>query len=131
LARHPRIDVTGFEADIGTRYTADTIAWLNRRCPGARFVWIMGADNLAGFHRWRNWRDICRMAAIAVIDRPGSTLRATRSPAGVYLSNFRAREHDAARLAEARRPAFVFLHGPRSDLSSTSLREARKVAATM
>ncbi len=58
LARHPRIDVTGLEAVIKTRYTYDTLTWLISRCPGVRFVWLMGADNLRSFHRWQNWRGI-------------------------------------------------------------------------
>ncbi len=127
LANHPRIDVTGFEAEIGARYTSDTIAWLKNRCPATRFVWIMGADNLAGFHRWNNWRDIAEMVPIAVIDRPASTLRATHGRAGQFLSGFRLREHEARGLADRPPPAFVFLHGPRSDLSSTGLRQAREL----
>ena len=127
VACHPRIDVTGFEAEIGARYTSDTIAWLKNRCPATRFVWIMGADNLAGFHRWNNWRDIADMVPIAVIDRPASTLRATHGRAGQFLSGFRLREHEARGLADRPPPAFVFLHGPRSDLSSTGLRQAREL----
>ena len=63
LASHPRIDVTGFEADIGTGYTFQTVRYLRRHCPGVRFVWIMGADNLRSFHRWQNWRGIAAMHA--------------------------------------------------------------------
>jgi nicotinate-nucleotide adenylyltransferase len=122
LANHPRIDVTGFEAEIGARYTFDTIRWLKRRCPGVEFVWIMGADNLASFHRWQRWREIANMVAIAVIDRPASTLKATHSRGGQYLSRYRLREHEARLLFSRPAPAFVFLHGPRSDLSSTLLR---------
>ena len=60
---HPRIDVTGLEAVINTRYTYDTLAFLVRRCPGVRFVWVMGADNLRSFYRWQNWRGIAVPAA--------------------------------------------------------------------
>ncbi len=56
LANHPRIVVTGLEAAIGARYTYDTVSYLKAHCPGVRFVWIMGADNLRSFHRWQNWR---------------------------------------------------------------------------
>ena len=129
LARHPRIFVTGFEAAIGTRYTHDTLAWLVRRCPGVRFVWIMGADNLAGFHRWQRWREIAALAPIAVIDRPGSTLRAANSRAGRWLAPWRVDETDGLMLARKKAPAFIFLHGPRSILSSTLLRSAGKDAA--
>ncbi|MGB3867194.1 MAG: nicotinate-nucleotide adenylyltransferase, partial [Xanthobacteraceae bacterium] len=66
VARDPRIDVTCLEAVIGTRYTIDTIRYLRRRCPGVRFVWIMGADNLAQFHRWEDWQRIASLVPIAV-----------------------------------------------------------------
>lgn len=122
LADHPAIDVTGFEAEIGTRYTHDTIQYLMRRCPGVDFVWMMGADNLAQFHRWQRWQDIARLVPIAVIDRPGSTLKALNSRAGQFLSRTRFSEHEAGLLAGAATPALVFLHGPRSDLSSSELR---------
>jgi nicotinate-nucleotide adenylyltransferase len=126
LADHPRIVVTGLEAQIGTRYTYDTVEWLTRRCPGVRFVWIMGADNLASFHRWQHWRDIAAMIPIAVIDRPGSTLKAVNSPAGAWLARHRLDETDGSLLAQARAPAFVFIHARRSDLSSTELRRRGK-----
>ncbi len=122
VARHPRIAITGIEALIGTRYTFETIAYLKRRCPGVRFVWIMGGDNLASFHHWKRWRDIAALVPIAVIDRPGSTLKALHSPAGVTLAPNRHDESDARLLPRADPPAFVFLHGPRSPLSSTALR---------
>ena len=124
LADHPRIDITGFEAEIGTRYTYDTIEYLARRCPGVDFVWMMGADNLAQFHRWQRWRDIAMLTPIAVIDRPGSTLKAAHSRAGQFLSRYRLREGDGALLPGGPTPAYLFLHGPRSELSSTELRRA-------
>ena len=126
IASHPRITVTGFEADIGTRYTWDTISWLKQRCPGVRFVWIMGADNLANFHHWRNWREIASLVSIAVIDRPGSTLKGMNAPGGAFLARRRVDESDGKLLAGAKRPGFVFLHGPRSEMSSTELRRGRK-----
>ena len=126
LARHPRIFVTGFEAGIGTRFTHDTLAWLVRRCPGVHFTWIMGADNLAGFHRWQRWRDIAALVPVAVIDRPGATLRAANSRAGHFLARHRLDESDGRLLPQRKAPAFIFLHGPRSTLSSTLLRSAGK-----
>ena len=82
LTHHPRIDVTGLEAVIKTRYTYDTISWLVARCPGVRFVWIMGADNLRSFHRWQKWRKIAELVPIVVVDRLGPSLYAAASPAG-------------------------------------------------
>ncbi|RDJ21932.1 nicotinate-nucleotide adenylyltransferase [Bosea caraganae] len=123
LAEHARIHVTGVEARLRTRYTADTLRALKLRCPGVRFVWIMGSDNLTSFHRWNEWRAIARMMPIAVIDRPGTTHRAVASPAANWLARYRLSENEAAALAGSEAPAWVFLHGKRSDLSSTYLRK--------
>jgi len=121
MAHHPRIDVTGVEAQIGTRYSFETIAWLVRRCPGVHFVWMMGADNLASFHRWRNWRGIAALVPVAVIDR-GGTARALASPAAHRLAGARLPESAAKALPLRRPPAWIFLHGIKSTLSSSSLR---------
>lgn len=124
LADHAHIHVTGIEARLRTRYTADTLRALRQRCPGVRFVWIMGSDNLKSFHRWNEWRAIARLMPIAVIDRPGSTHSAMASPAANWLSRWRISERQAAVLAAAKPPAWTFLHGRRSELSSTMLRES-------
>ena len=126
LAHHPRIDVTGLEAVIKTRYTYDTICWLKARCPGVRFVWIMGADNLRSFHRWQRWRDIARLIPIVVVDRLGPSLYAGASPAGQALRHSRIPEHALNTLADRRPPAWTFLHGLKSPLSSTALRALRR-----
>jgi nicotinate-nucleotide adenylyltransferase len=118
----PRVIVTDIEAQIGSRFTYNTLLWLNRRALGAHFVWIMGADNLRQFHLWRHWRLIADHVPIVVVDRPGSTLKAISSPAGAALAPWRVRERDATRFATMRPPALLFLHGPRSWLSSTALR---------
>lgn len=123
LADDPRIAVTGFEAAIGARYTVETLRWLRRRRPTVRFVWIMGADSLKSFHRWEAFREIAALMPIAVIDRPGFTLSATASPGARALVRSRVDESDAPLLASLEPPAWLFLHGPRSFLSSTALRE--------
>ena len=130
LVGGPRVAVTDIEAHIGARYTYDTLAWLTRRAPGVRFVWIMGADNLSQFHLWRHWRDIADLVPIAVVDRPGSTLRAMSSRAAVALRPWRVPEAEAAGFADLGPPAFLFLHGPRSELSSTVLRRSRQLEAS-
>ena len=94
MANDPRIDVTCLEAVIGTRYTVDTITYLRRRTAGLRLVWIMGADNLAQFHRWQNWRRIaCR-----------SSDRGDRPPAAKLSRHGRARRPGAGALSFAREP---------------------------
>jgi len=122
VAAHPRIHVTGIEAVLGTRFTCDTLAALLRRCPGVRFVWIMGADNLPEFHRWRNWRAIARMVPIAVVDRAAGSLAAAAAIMPQALAGARIPEFAAASLAGRRPPAWVYLHGLKSPLSSTALR---------
>ncbi|MDE3176538.1 MAG: nicotinate-nucleotide adenylyltransferase [Pseudomonadota bacterium] len=122
LVRDPRIAVTGFESEIGSRYTADTLRYLTSRAPGARFVWIMGADNLAQFHRWRDWEEIAAMVPMLVVDRPGSSAAALSSRAAQALARWRRPESDAQRLAYMAPPAWIFLHGRRSSASSTALR---------
>ena len=122
IADDPRIDVSCLESVIGTRYTADTISYLRRRVSGLRLVWIMGADNLAQFHRWQNWRRIAAAVPIAVIDRPPQSFRALASPAALALARYRVPENQAASLAEQHTPAWVFLTGMKLRLSSTGLR---------
>ncbi|MGL4635843.1 MAG: nicotinate-nucleotide adenylyltransferase [Beijerinckiaceae bacterium] len=120
-----KIAITGFEASIGTRFTLDTLRYLKRRCPAVRFVWIMGADNLVQFHRWQGWREIARLMPICVVDRPKATLKASASRAGHVLRQSRKQEHAARSIVSTRPPALVFLHGPRSNLSSSAIRHNR------
>ena len=122
VANDPRIDVSCLESVIGTRYTVDTVRYLRRRASTLRFVWIMGADNLAQFHRWQNWRDIAFEVPIAVIDRPPQSFRALASPASQALARYRLPESEAGRLADRRAPAWVFLTGMKLPMSSTGLR---------
>lgn len=124
LAPDPRVRVTAFEAAHRLRYTADMIELVRARNPGVRFVWVMGADNLAQFHRWQRWRAIANAVPIAVIDRPGSTLAFVSAPAAQALARARVDERKAGRLALMHPPAWTFIHGPRSSLSSTALRNA-------
>ena len=122
LVHDPRIKVTAFEAAHHIRYTADTLALIKARNPGVHFVWIMGADSLANFHRWQRWRQIATTFPIAVIDRPGSTLAFLSSRMAKTFDYARIDEDDAPILPRSRAPAWTFIHGPRSLLSSTAIR---------
>lgn len=124
VSADPRIKVTAFEANYHVRYTADTLALVKARNPGVDFVWVMGADNLAQFHRWQRWRSIATTFPIAVIDRPGSTLSFLSSVVAKTFDFARVDEADAPRLARMKPPAWTFIHGPRSRLSSTAIRNA-------
>lgn len=122
ITPNPRIKVTAFEAAHHIRYTADTLALVRARNPGVDFVWIMGADSLRDFHRWERWREIMMTFPIAVIDRPGATLSFLSSIVARTFDYARVDEADAPRLARMKAPAWTFIHGPRSTLSSTAIR---------
>jgi nicotinate-nucleotide adenylyltransferase len=127
VAHHPRIVVTGFEgarrgASGNDTYTIDTIRFLKRRYPSVRFVWLMGADNLASFHRWRAWETLFRLVPIAVVDRPGYRLKARASRAAQRFAFAAVDETDAPGLAGMEPPAWTLLTLPLSGLSSTGLR---------
>jgi nicotinate-nucleotide adenylyltransferase len=125
LADDPRIDVTDLEARIGTRYTYQTVSYLVKRCPQVHFVWIMGADNLRSFHRWQRWSEIAKLIPIAVVDRLGPSLYASAGIAGQALAYARLPETAARTLPLRKPPAWIYLHGLKSALSSTALRAAR------
>ncbi|MDX2306891.1 MAG: nicotinate-nucleotide adenylyltransferase [Hyphomicrobium sp.] len=122
LAPHPRMTMTGFEAELGSPYTAVTLGYLKRRFPDVLFVWVMGADNLAGFHRWQNWRAIAGLMPIAVVDRPGWRLRALAGRMALTLANARVPEARAGALPQTKPPSWTFLTARLSDQSSTALR---------
>ena len=122
LAGDPRIKVTGFEARHQVRYTADTVRLVRKRRPRLKFVWLMGADNLAEFHRWENWRDIMGLVPIAVMARPGQRISARLSPAARMFRAHKLKSREAMRIAGMMPPAWVFVNVPMSDLSSTRIR---------
>ena len=125
ITEDPRIKVTAFEAAHHIRYTADTLALVKRKNPDVNFVWLMGADGLKNFHLWQRWRKIALTFPIAVIDRPGSTLSHMSSPVAKTFDYARTDEEDAPRLARMKAPAWTFIHGPRSSLSSSAIRKGK------
>jgi nicotinate-nucleotide adenylyltransferase len=126
IARHPRIRVTAIEAALGTTFTADSLARLLPRLPGALCVWMMGADNLRNFHLWRGWQTIAASLPIAVFNRPGVTLAALSSPTARALWQSRINAEDARALPSTRPPAWVFLPSPHIAASSTAMREHQR-----
>ena len=129
----PAMVVSDFESRAGTQWTIDTLRALTARHPGVRFVWLMGSDNLASFHRWRGWTDIMRMMPVAVIARPGSELDSRTAPAaarfaaaGIIVPAARARL-----LPDLPAPAWTYLTAPLNHRSSTALRAARDAAARL
>jgi nicotinate-nucleotide adenylyltransferase len=122
VMRHPRVTVTDIEARIGTRFTAETLARLQALYPGVHFVWLMGADNLAGLHRWERWPEIAARVPMAVFARPGAGPAAQGAKAARRLARWRVAGSAAAGLARRSPPAWAFLEVPKRDISSTRLR---------
>jgi nicotinate-nucleotide adenylyltransferase len=130
MAKNSHIAVTDFEADLDSPYTASTLAFLKARTPLVRYVWVMGADNLASFQRWQRWREIFAMMPVAVVDRPGWRLKALASKAARAFADSRVPEAEARGLANRPPPAWTFLTGPLSRVSSTALRRAKRQRAS-
>jgi nicotinate-nucleotide adenylyltransferase len=124
IARRAPIRVTAIEAEIGTRYTLDTLRKLKRRYPKRRFIWLMGADNLAEFHRWRGWRMIAREMPIAVIGRPGYDDGALVSPAMAWLRRWRRWHSQELNGANRSAPALITLRFDPDERSATAIRAA-------
>jgi len=124
-ARRARIVPTAIEGQLGTRYTVETLRNLKDRYPKRQFVWLMGSDNLAQFHRWKGWRDIARLVPIAVIARPGYNAEAMTSPAMAWLRRYRV---SAASISKKRgtlhrsAPALVFMRFDPDSSSATAIR---------
>ncbi len=123
-ARRAPIRVTAIERELGTRYTVETVRKLLRRYPKRRFVWLMGADNLAQFHRWKDWRDIARAMPIAVVARPGYDAAALASPAMAWLRRYRLPATCLKNRTEWSAPALIQLRFDPDPRSATSLRQA-------
>ena len=122
--------ISDVETRMGTQWTIDTLRALVARHPGVRFVWLMGSDNLASFHRWRGWTDIMRLMPMAVIARPGSLLDSRTAPAAARFAGFRIPAQQAGLLPTLQAPAWTYLTAPLNRSSSTAIRTGKGVRAT-
>lgn len=122
LMQHPRVQVSPLEAQLGTTYSADTLSAMSQLYPKRDFVWIMGADNLAGFHKWDSWREIAATLPIAVVARPGQQRAALSSVAARSFAHARLPDRAAGTLAGRAAPAWCFVMLPMRDISSSRLR---------
>ena len=122
LVDHPRIVVSDLERHMATRYTAGVLRRMAPRYPGVRFVWVMGADNLAQLHRWEDWRWLIETLPMLVLARPGQQLAAGLSPAARAYAHLRRPAKAAPLLGRDGGPGWCLLTGPMSDQSSTAIR---------
>ena len=122
IMQHPHVHISDAEAQLGTRYTAQTLRHLRRMYPGVRFVWLMGADNLAQFHRWKDWRQIMDTVPVGVLARPGDRISARLSPAARIYRARMLKDVQSQCLAQAPVPAWCFVNVPMVAASSTAIR---------
>jgi nicotinate-nucleotide adenylyltransferase len=127
-AKGPSMVVSDAETRIGAQYTLDTLRVLKARFPRVRFIWIMGSDNLAGFHHWRGWAEIMRSTPVAVVARPDSLHKSRAGPTARRFASSRLATREAPLLAGAKAPAWVYLRGPLNFASSTALRNGAVAA---
>lgn len=126
-ADHPRIRASAIEQSLGTRYTADTLARLRVRFPAARFVWLMGADNLIQIACWARWRQIFQTVPVAILARPPYSQKALAAKAARRLAGFRVRDRDARGLSTVVPPAWIYLHTRLHPASATAIRAGQNI----
>lgn len=122
VMQHPRVEVTALETRLGTRFTAETLGALRARYPGVKFVWLMGADNLASFHHWENWELIAATTPIGVLARPGQRISARMSVAANRFERHRLSSRASHLLARVEPPVWCFVNVPLMDVSSSEIR---------
>ena len=121
-AIHPKIKVANLEQVLGTQYTVDTLAALQRQAPQTHFVWLMGADNLIQLPKWRQWQDIMASVPIAIFGRPDYSLQAMTSKVAKQYARFRLHPTAAENLALSPPPAWTFIHYRQDPISATLIR---------
>lgn len=122
VMQHPKVRVTDLEAHLGTRYTAETLQKLIARYPGVRFVWLMGADNLAQLDQWQDWQQIMENVAVGVLARPRDRITARRSRAAMVYRAARLPARHSQALGRSDAPRWCFVNVPMLDISSTAIR---------
>jgi nicotinate-nucleotide adenylyltransferase len=124
MTKHPRITVTNIEDQLGTLYTADTLALLLQRFPTVHFIWLMGSDNLVQIPGWRDWQDIFMMMPVAVVARPGTVLKARRGPAAQKFAGARVSADKS--FANRLPPAWTIIETQHDTTSATQIRSDRQ-----
>ena len=125
MATDPRIHVTDLESHLGTNHTIDSLDRIMTLLPNTRFIWLMGADNMAQFSLWKDWRKIARIVAFAIFDRPGYSRSVMASDAAKLFRDDQIPESQAAELCSMKAPAWTFIRDIQNPLSSTEIRRKK------
>lgn len=123
VMQHPKVKISDFETHSGTRYTAQTVAALQKQRPGLKFVWLMGADNLVQFSQWQDWQEIMARIPVGVLARPGQRISARASKTARVYRKFRLKGRASHLLGKAAAPCWCFVNVPMVDISSTMIRQ--------
>ena len=126
VTSHPRIFVSDLEHRTGLKYSIDTIRFLKRRHSGCRFLWLMGSDNLHGFHHWKGWQEFVSLVNIGVMERVGYRMKARNSVSARYLARYRIEQDHAGCLIDMAPPAWTLVNIPMDSTNSTQLRGDRE-----
>lgn len=126
MANNPKIIVTNLEKKLGTTYTADTLEKVVSNYPKSHFVWLMGADNLAQFDQWKDWRKISNTVPFAIFNRPSYSMQSLQSVAAKELEEFKIDEKDARLLYKLKPPAWIYYTHSKNPVSSTEIRNKSK-----
>ena len=126
ISRNPRIKVMTVESSLNTQYTVDLLKILSKRFSSARFIWIMGADNLLQFSEWKNWEEITTLVRIAIFDRPRFSLKSLVADMPRRFSGNRLREREGLLLKYKKPPAWIFFHSNLNHISATKIRSQMK-----
>tara|TARA_B100000214_G_scaffold63295_1_gene41572 strand:+ start:2450 stop:3106 length:657 start_codon:yes stop_codon:yes gene_type:complete len=127
ISRNPRIKVMTIESSLNTQYTVDLLKILSKRFSSARFIWIMGADNLLQFSKWKNWEEITSLVRIAIFDRPNFSLKSLAADMPRRFSGNRLREREGLLLKYKKPPAWIFFHSNLNHISATKIRSQIKI----
>lgn len=113
---------TGLRRYDKKSYTIDTIRALKRRYPNRQFIWLMGADNLAQFHRWKHWHEIFQEVPIIVFTRAPDDTRALRSKAALRFAANRL-NFERSTISSGNLPKWGYISARKSPLSATVIRK--------
>jgi nicotinate-nucleotide adenylyltransferase len=125
IAAPPRVIATDIEARLGSRFTVASLGLLHRRFPRARFVLLMGADNLRQLPRWRRWRQVARRTPIAVVPRPAETRPALHGQAARALARHRRRPRALLAPPRGGHAPWCLVPAREHPASATAIRAAR------
>ena len=120
---YPFLRVMAPETRLQKNYTYNTLKFISKTIPLARLVWVMGADNLDQFANWHRYHDMIQLLPIAVIDRPGYSLRAIATGRCLLgrRKTVRKMRHAIAKRS-VKMPSWCFITGQHNPASATEIR---------